>query len=119
MGNPVTQFQILSKTPEETARFYASVFGWTVDANNAMGYRRVSTGSDQGIQGGIWPAPPQAPNFVQLFITVDDVKGCVKKAEEMGAKTIIPPTVLPEGDELAVLHDPQGMSFGVFRQGTR
>jgi len=37
----------------------------------------------------------------------------------MGAKTIIPPTVLPEGDELAVLHDPQGMSFGVFRQGTR
>jgi len=116
MGNPVTQFQILSKTPEETARFYASVFGWTVDANNAMGYRRVSTGSDQGIQGGIWPAPPQASNFVQLFITVDDVKGCVKKAEEMGAKTIIPPTVLPEGDELAVLHDPQGMSFGVFRQ---
>lgn len=119
MANPVTQFQILSTAPEETARFYSSVFGWSVDDNNAMGYRRVSTGSELGIQGGIWPAPPQAANFVQLFITVDDVKRCVTKAEEMGAKTIIPPTVLPEGDELAVMHDPQGMSFGVFRGAKR
>src|ERR1044072_238537 len=114
MGNPVTQFQILSKTPEETARFYASVFGWTVDANNAMGYRRVSTGSPNGIQGGIWPAPPQASNFVQLFIAVDDMQAAVERARQLGAQGPIPPTRLPEGAEMAVLHDPQGMSFGLF-----
>ncbi len=87
MANPVMQFQILSKAPEETA-----------------------------IQGGIWPAPPQAPSFVQLFIAVDDVKASVKNAEGLGAKLLIPPTMLPEGDEMAVLHDPQGMSFAVWRQ---
>ena len=38
-----------------------------------MGYRQIHTGSERGIQGGIWPAPPQAPAFVQLFMEVEDV----------------------------------------------
>jgi len=117
VANPVMQFQILSKTPDETARFYSNLFGWSIDANNPMGYRRIATGSAGGIQGGIWPAPPQSPDFVQLFIAVDNVKSSVRKAEELGAKLIIPPAVLPEGDEMAVLLDhPQGMSFGVWKQ---
>jgi uncharacterized protein len=116
MNNPVMQFQILSKTPDETARFYSGLFGWTIDNNNPLGYRQIDTGSKEGIQGGIWPAPPQAPNFVQLFVAVEDVGASVKKAEELGAKLLIPPTQLPDGDEMAVLHDPQGMSFGVWRR---
>lgn len=116
MANAVTQFQILSKTPDETAGFFSSLFGWSIDNNNAMGYRRIQTGSPDGIQGGIWPAPSQSPDFVQLFITVEDVKASVHKAEGLGAKLIIPPTVLPEGDEMAVLLDPHGMSFAVWRR---
>lgn len=117
MGNPVTQFQILSKTPDATAAFYGKLFGWRIDANNALGYRRIDTGSYEGVQGGIWPAPPQAPTFVQLFISVDDVTAKVTEATAMGAKVLIPPTQLPDGDEMAVLHDPQGMSFAVWRRG--
>ena len=113
MGNPVVEFQILSKSPDETADFYSKLFGWAVDANNPMGYRRIATGSANGIQGGIWPAPPQAMNFVQLFVGVDDVKGAAAKAESLGAKVIIPPATLPEGDEMAVLMDPHGMTFAV------
>jgi predicted enzyme related to lactoylglutathione lyase len=110
------QFQILSKTPEETAQFYARLFGWSVNSDNPMGYRRIDTGSLEGIQGGIWPAPPQAPNFVQLFIGVENLQGAVERAQQLGARVLIPPTKLPEGDEMAVLHDPQGMSFGLWRK---
>jgi predicted enzyme related to lactoylglutathione lyase len=116
MSNPVIQFQILSKTPEGTAHFYQTLFGWTVNADNPLGYREISTGSKEGIQGGIWPAPPQAPTFVQLFVAVDDVEVYVAKAESMGAKVIIPPTTLPDGSQLAVMHDPQGMSFGIMKR---
>ena len=115
MGRPVKQFQILSKSPEETARFYSHLFGWTVNSDNPLGYREINTGSLDGIQGGIWPAPPQASSFVQLFTVVDDVQACVKLAQELGAQLIIPPTALPDGGELAVMHDPQGMSFGVMK----
>jgi predicted enzyme related to lactoylglutathione lyase len=111
MPSPVVEFQILSKAPDSTARFYSGLFGWTVNENNPLGYRQIDTGSEEGIHGGIWPAPPQAQNFVQLFVAVDDVGESVKKAEGLGAKVIIPPTTLPEGDVMAVMLDPQGMSF--------
>jgi uncharacterized protein len=97
MSNPVMQFQILSKAPDEAAKFYSSLFGWTVDADNPLGYREIRTGSSEGIQGGIWPARAQAAGFVQFFVGVEDVKTCVSRAEAMGAKLIIPPTCLPAG----------------------
>jgi predicted enzyme related to lactoylglutathione lyase len=116
MGDPVVQFQILSRSPEETAQFYSNLFGWRVNADNPLGYREISTGAREGINGGIWPAPPQAPNFVQLFIAVDNVRMFSERAEKGGAKIIIPPTTLPDGGEMAVLHDPQGMSFGIVKR---
>ena len=116
MANAVVQFQILSKAPEETARFYSNLFGWTIDDDNPLGYREISTGTGEGIQGGIWPAPPQANNFVQLFVAVQNVQTFSETAKKAGAKVIIPPTSLPDGGEMAVLHDPQGMAFGIVRK---
>src|SRR4051794_13949089 len=100
MGNPVMQFQILSTAPEETAKFYSSLFGWSVNADNPMGYREIQFGSAEGVRGGIWRAPPQASNFVQLFMAVEDIKVLVKRAEELGARLLIPPTSLPDGSEM-------------------
>lgn len=117
MTNPVTQFQIISRSPEETARFYSSLFDWRIDADNPMGYRKIDTGPD-GIQGGIWPAPAHAPNFVQLFVRVDDVAASAARAESLGARVLIPATKLPEGDEMAVLLDPHGMAFALMRRAS-
>lgn len=117
MANPVVEFQILSNAPDETARFYSSLFGWRVKADNPLGYREISTGAGEGIQSGIWPASAHAPTFVQLFIAVDNVRIVTEKAQSAGAKVIIPPTSLPNGGEMAVLHDPQGMSFGIVKKG--
>ena len=115
MPNPVTRFQILSKTPDETAKFYVELLGWRVSADNPLEYRQINTGSEVGIQGGIWPAPSGAPNFVQLFVSVEDVTASVRKAQELGAQVVVPPTMLAQGDETAILVDPQGMSFGVWK----
>jgi len=49
-------------------------------------------------------------------MAVDDVGASVAQAVELGAKVLIPATKLPEGDEMAVLHDPQGMPFAVWRR---
>jgi hypothetical protein len=86
MANAVTQFQIVSKAPDEAASFYSALFDWKVDANNPIGYRRIDTRSTEGIQGGIWPAPPQASTFVQLFVTVPDVKAAIARAMELARR---------------------------------
>jgi predicted enzyme related to lactoylglutathione lyase len=89
------------------------VFGWEVTTDNPLGYREVNTGSSEGIQGGIWPSPPEGHDFVQLFIRVDSVPDYVTRAERQGARVIIPPQVLPDGAQLAIMHDPQGIAFGL------
>jgi len=111
MGAPVMQFQFVSSKPDEVAAFYKTLFGWTVSAGNALGYREIETGA--GIGGGIWPAPPGTPGFVQLFIGVPDVDQSVAQAVALGAEVVVPATTLPDGDTMAVLRDPTGVTFGV------
>jgi len=113
MGCPVMQWQIVTKDPQRLADFYAKLCGWRIHADNALNYRMVDTQSGRGINGGIWPAPPEADSFSQLFIEVDDIHAMVKKAGELGAKVLIPPQRLPDGDSLAILHDPMGVPFGL------
>jgi len=110
---PVRQFQILAKNPQRAADFYQRVFGWSVGADNALAYRTVETG---GIAGGIWPAPPDGPGMAQLFLEVPDVPAAAAAAADAGGTVVIPPAVLPEGDELAVIVDPEGIPFGLFKR---
>jgi uncharacterized protein len=119
MGNPVVQWQIVAKDPERVARFYSSLFGWAVRTDNKLGYREVDTQSAQGINGGVWPAPPDGRDLVQLFIEVDDVDAYVAKATRLGAQVVVPTSELPDGDAIAIVLDPAGLSFGLYRRRSR
>lgn len=113
MGQPVVQWQIVTPVPDAVAEFYGALFDWDIRANNQLGYRMVDPGNEKGIPGGIWPAPPAAPTFVQLFIQVEDVAAVIDRTLALGGTVLIPPQRLPDGDEMAILRDPQGLSFGV------
>jgi predicted enzyme related to lactoylglutathione lyase len=116
MSAPVIEWQILATEPNAVAEFYGSLFDWCIDADNMLGYRRVRPATPSGIPGGIWPAPPTARNFVQLFVAVDDVARYCDTAKGLGATAIVPPQHLPDGDELAIMLDPFGMPFGIIKK---
>jgi predicted enzyme related to lactoylglutathione lyase len=40
----------------------------------------------------------------------------LQQATALGAKVLVPKSDLPDGDTLAVLLDPTGLAFGVYRQ---
>ena len=111
--HPVRQFQILARDPEATARFYQQLFGWQVHQSNALGYRQISTGPG-GLEGGIWPTPPEGKPLVQLFIESGEIEDSVGRARALGAQVVVPPQALPEGDSLAILVDPEGRPFAVY-----
>jgi uncharacterized protein len=115
MGHPVMQFQLLARDPDKLTAFYGKLFGWRVNADNAMGYRMLDTGSDRGIKGGVWPIGDEGHPLVQLFVEVDDVPASAAQAEQLGGQVIIPPQVLPDGDEMAIVMDTEGLSFGLVR----
>ena len=117
MGQPVVQFQILARNPDVLTAFYAELFGWEVDSNNAMGYRTVDTGSGRGMRGGVWPIGPTGGHpLVQLFVEVDDIAASATKVEQLGGKIVIPPQTLPDGDRLAIVLDTEGLSLGLLQR---
>ncbi len=107
----------MSRNAGAHAEFYAKLFQWSVSDANPLGYRMVDTGSERGIPGGFWPAPPQTQPFVQLFIEVDDIEETIEKAKAAGGGVIIPRQDLPAGEAMAVLRDPLGMAFAIYRAG--
>ena len=115
MPNPVVRWQIISPEPDKAAGFYQELFAWKLTNANALGYRELSSGEKSGADGGVWPSPPGQGGFVQLFVDVADVDACIAKATRLGAKVLVPKSVLPDGDTMAVLLDPTGLSFGVCR----
>jgi predicted enzyme related to lactoylglutathione lyase len=112
MPHPVVRWQIISPNPDATTRFYGQLFDWRTSQDNALGYRELTTGGE-GIDGGVWPGPPDERPFAQLFIAVSNVEEHVKRATSLGAKVLVPPSALPDGDVMAVLLDPLGLSFAI------
>ncbi len=112
MSRPVVRWQIVSPDPNATVRFYRRLFQWETDRANALGYREVPA-AEGGMAGGVWPGPEQSQPFVQLFVSVPDLGQHVSRATELGAKVLVPPSVLPDGDTMAVLLDPLRMPFGI------
>lgn len=116
MPNPIVRWQIVSPDPEKTARFYAELFGWDRSQENGLGYRELRTGlaSPGPVDGGVWPSSaPGQPPFAQLFVAVEDIDLCLARAEQLGARLLVPKSTLPDGDTMAVLLDPLGLAFGV------
>jgi uncharacterized protein len=119
MPNPVVRWQIIAPDAEKSAGFYQKLFSWKVSNSNALGYRELKTGeSGNSIDGGVWPSPQADRPFVQLFIEVRDIEETIGKAEKLGATIVIPKSTLPDGDTMAVLADPAGLSFGICQLGS-
>jgi predicted enzyme related to lactoylglutathione lyase len=93
--------------------FYSKVLGWTMDDMPMGGgepYTVIKVGGRS--VGGIMKMPKEVPAGVpphwQSYVTVDDVDAVAKKAEELGATAIVPPTDIPNVGRFYVFKDPNG-----------
>ena len=79
-----------------------------------MSYTVVKTG-DTGI-GGIMAVPPQAagaPPQWGTYVTVNDVDATARKAQALGATTIVPLTDIPNVGRFYTFQDPQGAVISI------
>jgi predicted enzyme related to lactoylglutathione lyase len=110
MTHPVVRWQIISPNPDATTGFYKQLFGWSSSKDNALGYREVSTGP--GSIDGVSPAPPACRHSCSSSWPCRSWSA-TSRATELGANVLVPESVLPDGDSMAVLQDPSGLSFAV------
>ena len=113
MANAVVHFEICGKDSLKAQKFYADLFGWKIQNIPGMDYGLVSkddTGG--GIGGGISKADG-FPNYVTVYVEVDDLQTYLNKAEQLGGKTIVPPTIVPGMVTFAMFSDLDGNIVGL------
>jgi uncharacterized protein len=103
--------ELLTNDLETVKNFYTQLFGWKLEqaCTSEVEYTIVKS-NDREI-AGMMTLPPEAaqaaPNW-STYVTVDDVDVTAAKAEELGAKIVVPPQDIPQVGRFCVLQDPQG-----------
>lgn len=115
MGQPVVHFEIIGRDGKRLQEFYSQLFHWHVDADNPMNYGVVDTHGEGGIGGGI--AQGDGESRVTFYIQVDDPQAYLNRVEEMGGKTIVPVTEIPNMVTFAQFSDPEGNVIGLVKEG--
>jgi len=111
--------ELMTTEPDAAQGFYASVVGWgSTNWDQDPSYRLLTM---QGTpMAGLLRLPDEArasgaPPHWLTYIAVPDVEGAVARATGLGASVYVQPQDVPSVGRFAVLADPQGAVFAVFR----
>jgi len=114
IGSPIVHFELQGPDRDGTAKFYCQIFGWhTESMPGEEPYVMVDTHAGRGINGGFGRTHAGQPSNVAVYAGVPDVKAALKKAESLGAKTVVPFTEIPNIVTFALFADPQGAVVGL------
>jgi len=114
MGAPVVHWEVISNgDAKEVQKFYGDLFGWSIDANNELGYGLVAK-EDAGIPGGVsGSTDPNLPGHVTFYMGVADPDVVLKEVEARGGTTVLPTTEVVPGTVIALFTDPWGSLIGL------
>ncbi|HMA00538.1 MAG TPA: VOC family protein [Steroidobacteraceae bacterium] len=106
-------FEIHGQDQRRLHEFYQQVFGWSIDADNPVGYGMVDTNTPgAGISGGIMAG--LGTRGVLVYVQTEDVRATLDTAVAHGAEVVMAPVTLPDGSrDLAQFRDPDGNWVGL------
>jgi predicted enzyme related to lactoylglutathione lyase len=113
-------YEHMTKDPKAAMSFYGEVLGWKTQPFAEGGGDYTMWVASQGPLGGVMELPEQAakmgarPNWMG-HVQVTDVDATVALANKLGGKVYKEPSDIPTVGRFAVLADPQGAVFSVFK----
>jgi predicted enzyme related to lactoylglutathione lyase len=121
MGQPVVHFEVVGKDGQKLHQYYSELFGWEIQADNAMNYgmvaREGNVGRDGvGIGGGVGQGPEGYDGHVTFYVAVPDVEEALQKAESLGGQRIMGPENIMDMVTLGQFKDPEGNMVGVVQE---
>ena len=116
--------ELSTRDTKAAEAFYTKLFGWTAKhsaPNSGMEYTEFSNQNQPGVGMMPMPAmvPAQVPSFWMPYFQVDDVDASAAKSKGLGGGAAVPPTDIPNTGRFAVLTDPQGATFAIFKPAAR
>jgi predicted enzyme related to lactoylglutathione lyase len=115
----LTWTELTTSDPTKAQAFYGEVFGWGSETSEggAMAYTEFKLG-DKSVAGMMKkPAdmPANVPSTWIPYFHVTDPDKVTGEIAALGGKVMVPATDIPTGGRFAVVTDPQGGVFGIYR----
>jgi predicted enzyme related to lactoylglutathione lyase len=110
--------ELTAPDADAATSFYSELFGWTTEPFGGMDYSILKAG--EHIVGGLMKKPEDQPSefaFWTVYFATDDVDDTAKRAQELGATVLMPPTSMENVGRFAILSDPTGAAFGIHTGG--
>jgi hypothetical protein len=109
-------FELHTKGYDAAVAFYRDVFGWnTHTMSDAPEFRYTTLNEGETQFAGIMDSsamPADVGSFWAIYLNVEDADATLARAEELGGKTVDPPSDTPYG-RLATVADPTGATFRI------
>jgi len=109
--------ELLTREPGRAADFYTTVFGWSVTASARYPQWAIDGADFGGMVTMDEKFPHEVPAHWLPYFAVADVNTAAVDTTDSDGTVLMEPTSLPDGPRIAVLRDPQGAMFGVYRAG--
>ncbi len=109
--------ELSSRSHAEMKKFYTQLFGWQTQDMPEMNYVTFAPGpGEEEVGGGFAPITENTPaGTVLVFVSTDDLKASIAKAEKLGAKIILPSQEVPGMGTFGVFIDPSGNQIGLWQ----
>jgi predicted enzyme related to lactoylglutathione lyase len=112
MANNVAWVEVVGSDGQKLKDFYSELFDWSFDkVPGDMDYWTHMV--ENGVGAGVGKAPG-GPGHATFYVGVDDPQAALDKAEQLGAKTLVPVTEM-EMVTFALIADPEGHTVGIIK----
>ena len=124
--NPITAGtfcwnELATRDTEAASAFYCELLGWTAENTDCGGAAYTLFNKDGKPVGGMMTMddnwPEDTPSYWGSYIAVDDVDATAAKVESCGGKVCCGPSDAGEGGRFAVIADPAGAAFSIYKGG--
>jgi uncharacterized protein len=107
--------ELHTKDPDAAAKWYGQLLGWTSKVSEGP-HKYLHVAVDGSDIGGIMalPMPNIPPNWL-AYIAIADVDAGAAKVTALGGKVIVPPQSIEKVGKFAIVQDPTGATFSLFR----
>lgn len=112
--------ELTTRDTKAAESFYTQLFGWTARhgaPSPLMEYTEFQNNGQSGAGMLAMPAhmPAAVPSYWMPYFQVADCDASTAKATGLGASVMAPSQDIPKTGRFAILNDPQGAMFAVFK----
>jgi hypothetical protein len=112
MTSPVSYVELNCPDLEASARFFANVFGWSLQPFAAPDYLVAPHGEAFGVDAGLLPSRDGAPRAVPV-IRVASIDAVRPRLEAAGGSVVVEPFEFPGVGRGCYVTDPSGLLLGL------